>query len=212
MSLWSRLFKQSAADKAMKEGIRLIWRIVEDEAYQNDMLPPDFSDPIKKGIAVDSLPNATGPFGREPTNPIPVNGAIGELAYLSRLESLEGCNLLFHRLGAINTVDVFEVVTIDGRHWDILYLHCYHPSKTKLAPAGFRIGAPRHFSGFNTSCPQFPYDFDENKTATPDMLRLAYAPRETIRNALRQSSFDRPVSHERKVAAVKGLLTSFMPA
>jgi hypothetical protein len=109
------------------------------------MLPPEFSDPIKKGIDVDSLPNATGPFGREPTNPIPVNGAIGELAYLSSLESLEGCSLLFHRLGAINTVDAFEVVTTDGRHWEILYLHCYHPSKSKLAPAGFRMGA-RHGS------------------------------------------------------------------
>lgn len=212
MSFWSRLFKQSVADKAMKEGARLIWRIVEDEAFQNDMLPPEFSDPIKKGIAVDALPNATGPFGREPTNPIPVNGAIGELAYLSSLESLEGCNLLFHRLGAINTVDVFEVVTTDSRHWEVLYFHCYHPSKSKLAPAGFRIGPPRQFSGFHTFCPQFPYDFDENKSAAPDMLRLAYVPRETIRNALRQASFDRPVSHERKVAAVKTLLTSFVPA
>jgi hypothetical protein len=154
MGFLSRMFVGHPHKKAS----RLIWQIIEDEAYQNNMLPAEMSDPIKRGLAVDKLPTAVGPFGQVETNPIPVNGAIGELAYLSRLESLNKSHLLFHR------------------HWDLLFLDPYHLTKSKLAPEGFRLGEARQFSGFHVYCAKFPYDFDDCKTSTPDMLRLAYVP------------------------------------
>jgi hypothetical protein len=172
MGFLSRMFVGHPHKKAS----RLIWQIIEDEAYQNNMLPAEMSDPIKRGLAVDKLPTAVGPFGQVETNPIPVNGAIGELAYLSRLESLNKSHLLFHRLGSVNFIDVYETVSINGRHWDLLFLDPYHLTKSKLAPEGFRLGEARQFSGFHVYCAKFPYDFDDCKTSTPDMLRLAYVP------------------------------------
>src|SRR3546814_10801196 len=65
-------------------------------------------------VRSSDLPNGSGPFGFTETNPIPVNGPIGQLAYLSRLETQSGQRILFHRLGAIDKVDVFEAVTFDG--------------------------------------------------------------------------------------------------
>src|SRR3546814_6579765 len=65
-------------------------------------------------VCSSDLPNGSGPFGFTETNPIPVNGPIGQLAYLSRLETQSGQRILFHRLAAIDKVDVFEAVTFDG--------------------------------------------------------------------------------------------------
>src|SRR3546814_6331822 len=69
---------------------------------------------LESAPAYDKDPNGSGPFGFTETNPIPVNGPIGQLAYLSRLETQSGQRILFHRLGAIDKVDVFEAVTFDG--------------------------------------------------------------------------------------------------
>jgi hypothetical protein len=210
LSLLSSIFPKSPKQKALDEASKLIWRIIDDELYQNNMLPDEMSVAIKGGLSVDEIPNSIGPFGRVPTNPIPVNGAIGELAYLSRLHAVDNSNLIFHRLGAIASVDVYETVSLNGRHWDILFLDPYHPRKSKRAPEGFQIGRARQFSGFHVRCSAFPYDFDECKSATPDMLRLAYVTRDSIRQALKAHSFDRPASHARHVSGIETNLTSFM--
>src|SRR3546814_13912845 len=80
-------------------------------------------------VRSSDLPNGSGPFGFTETNPIPVNGPIGQLAYLSRLETQSGQRILFHRLGAIDKVDVFEAVTFDGSGWFIFFVDLYHPRR-----------------------------------------------------------------------------------
>ncbi len=110
MGFLSNLFGKPK-DDPLKNAMQAIYRMIDDEEHQNGMLPDPIAQAIKSGIACDVLPGATGKFGLEPGNPIPVNGAIGELAYLSRLETSQGERLLFHRIGAVDTVDVFEAVT-----------------------------------------------------------------------------------------------------
>ncbi|MCY4364582.1 MAG: hypothetical protein OXE42_20765, partial [Gammaproteobacteria bacterium] len=73
------------------------------------------------------------------TNPIPVNGSIGQLAYLSKLETERGERILFHRIGAVDTIDVFEAVTFSGSEWFILFVDLYHPRRSRLTPDGFRF-------------------------------------------------------------------------
>ena len=68
-----------------------------------------------------------------------MNGPVGELLYLSRLETAGGVAIAFHRLGAIDEIDVFEIASEDGRHWDVLYLSLYFPRKSKHVPSGYRI-------------------------------------------------------------------------
>ncbi len=85
--------------------------------------------------------------------------------------------ILFHRIGAVNTVDVFEAVTYSGSGWFVFFLDMYHPRRSRQAPEGFVIAKePRQFSGFHNYCKNFPYDFVEAKQESPDMLRLAYIP------------------------------------
>jgi hypothetical protein len=116
-----------------------VHRFLDDEAAQNNALPEDFRRTLAESPSCDRIPNCFGEFGRTPTNPIPVNGPVGELIYLSRLEMSDGVAFAFHRLGALDGVDVFEVVSEDGRHWDVLYLSLYFPRKSKHAPSGYRI-------------------------------------------------------------------------
>jgi hypothetical protein len=87
----------------------------------------------------EQVPNSFGEFGRTTTNPVPVNGPIGELIYLSRLEAIDGSPIAFHRLGAFGDVDIFELVLQGGRGWDLLYLSMYYSRKSSAAPRGYRM-------------------------------------------------------------------------
>ena len=112
--------------------------LISDEA-QNAKLPESQRRLIEAGAAVDELPGAKGKFGRCLTNPIPVNGAVGEIVYLSRLLTPSGAGLFGHRLGHIDRVDVYETVGTDGRNWDIIFFDYYHPRKSRKAPTGYEL-------------------------------------------------------------------------
>jgi len=114
-------------------------RFLDDEAGQNNALPENFRHVLAESPSCDRIPNAFGEFGRTLTNPIPVNGPVGELVYLSRLETSDGSAIAFHRLGAFDKVDAFEAVSEDGRHWDVLYLSLYFARKSKQVPTGYRM-------------------------------------------------------------------------
>jgi hypothetical protein len=45
---------------------------------------------LESARAYDKDLNGTGPFGFNETNPIPVTGTIGQLTYLSRVETQSG--------------------------------------------------------------------------------------------------------------------------
>lgn len=113
-------------------------RLLEDETAQNNALPENFRQALLKNRPSDKVANGFGEFGRTLTNPVPVNGPVGELLYLSQLETVDGVAIAFHRLGAHDDVDIFEVLTEDGRDWDLIYLTLYYPRKSKAMPAGYR--------------------------------------------------------------------------
>jgi len=106
--------------------------------------PQEFAKMISNGIDCDSLPGATGPFGSL-SNPIPVNGALGEIKYLGKLRSISGYALFFHRIGSTSSpvceqsVDVYETVCMDGSKWSTLHFDMYHPRRSNLAPDGYTL-------------------------------------------------------------------------
>jgi hypothetical protein len=159
--------------------------------------------------AYDRDPKGTGPFGLVETNPIPANGPIGQLAYLSKLETTTGQRVLFHRLGSLGTIDAFEVVSFDGREWFILFLDMYHPRKSRLAPDRLRFTKElAQFSGFTTYCESFPYDFIEKKGAQPPSpVRLAYISIAKISAQLEARVFSRPLAHKAKLDLVRSRLS-----
>ena len=92
----------------------------------------------------DELAGAYGPFGTSPTNPIPVNGILGESVYINRLRSPSGVGFLYHRLGSMSSpvyshpVDHFELVAVDASMWIDLYFAIYHPRRSLRVPEGLR--------------------------------------------------------------------------
>lgn len=134
-----------------------IERFLTDDEAQNAVLPEAMRKVIEAAPAVDELPGAKGEFGRCITNPVPVNGAVGEIAYLSRLVTPSGAGLFGHRLGHIDTVDVYETVSSDGETWDVFYLSFYHPRKSRKTPTGHRLATGRERPPFIT-CTNFRVD------------------------------------------------------
>ena len=134
--------------------------LIDDEA-QNASLPESMRRALEASPAVDELPGAKGEFGRCLTNPIPVNGPIGEIAYLSRLATPSGAALFGHRLCHIGKLDVYENVSTDGNTWDVFYLSFYHPRKSHKTPTGYllpQIGErPAFITCTNLRVHDFPY-------------------------------------------------------
>ena len=210
MGFLSNLFGSNKEDKALREALAHIHRILDDEAFQLELVHPAMKDMLEAAPAYDKDPNGSGPFGFTETNPIPVNGPIGQLAYLSKLETQSGQRILFHRLGAIGTVDVFEAVTFNGLEWFILFVDLYHPRRSRLAPDGFRFTKEvAQFSGFHKFCDNFPYDFAEKKGSERESgLSMAYIAISKVSDQLQKRAFNRPLAHKAKLDLVKSRLSS----
>lgn len=124
---------------------------VDDEPYEKqeeEFLRNPF---IAKSIlpAVEMLEGATGPFGSS-TNPIPVNGPTGETMYMNRLRSASGHTFVYHRTGNAESnlipypIDRYELVSIDGSEWRVLYFSAYHPRRSQMVPPGLhRVPWPK---------------------------------------------------------------------
>lgn len=210
MKFLSSIFGGKKDDRALHDAFAKIRRIIEDEQFQLEMVPPAVRTLLELRPAYDKAPDGTGPFGFTETNPIPVNGPIGQLAYLSKLETLTGQRVLFHRIGAIDYVDVFEAVSFDGSQWFILFVDLYHPRRSRLLPEGFKFTTEvAQFSGFHKFCENFPYDFPEMKATQQESgLSLAYIPISKVSESIRNRAFNRPLAHKAKLELVNSRLSS----
>lgn len=117
----------------------------QDESKEEQLVELSKEHPVlakmaSAGVDCDVLPYVKGDFGFFPSNPIPVNGTMGEIKYLARLRCADNSGIIFHRLETIDmkdidgSVDIFETVCIDGKHWSILCLNMYHPRRSLIAP------------------------------------------------------------------------------
>ena len=142
MGFFSNLFKKKDRTPALPDTVRQaldrMVSILNDDDKQNALMPVHLQSILLQGAAIDEINGGEGPFGKNPCNPIPVNGPLGEITYLSRLlTKSEGQPLFFHRLGSRQNIDVYEVVSWDGSVWDILYFDYYHKGKTRKAPEDY---------------------------------------------------------------------------
>jgi hypothetical protein len=201
MSLLSKLFgkgdgsaKGTQPDPEVRKIFEKIEHLLQDEAAQLELVDPKLREDLTRAPYYDKSPNGSGPFGLCKTNPIPTNGPIGELAYLSKLVTNGGERLLFHRLGAVDNIDIFEAVTFSGGQWFIFFLDMYHPKKSRIAPDGFRLSQKAcQFSGFHHLCADFPYDFIEMKRR--EGLGPAYMPTGDILHGIKSRAYERPANH-----------------
>jgi hypothetical protein len=172
MGFWTRLTKptQTRAEKLLA----LISSSVDDEEYQNRVLQPHVLPMLEQGLACDQVPTGHGAFGSF-TNPVPVNGPIGELAYLSKLRDAKGQRLFFQRIRSSDGLDQFDLFAADMNDTHELWLDMYHPRRSRLAPPGFSlVSGPSHFSGFTDNTAEWPLDTALRIEALPDHMRLLY--------------------------------------
>jgi len=218
MGFFSSMFGGKKESDELKGAFEAINRILSDEKYQIELLPDLVKDMILKGESYDRNPLGSGPFGFSETNAIPVNGPLGELAYLSRLETLSGQRILFHRLGSMNykdklgetkTVDAYEAVTFDGKEWFIFYLDFYHPTRSREYPQGFKeTSQVPQFTGFNKSSKNFPYEFSEMKANEQTSgLSFAYIALSKVMPQINEKIFTRPDGHVLRLSEAKKKLS-----
>jgi hypothetical protein len=168
-------------------------------------MPQEIRHLLESGGSFDELPQAYGEFGRTITNPIPVNGPIGEIMYLSSLATTDGRFLLGHRVGSKGKVDIFETVTSDGVSWDILYLSLYHPKKSKLTPAGLTFSNSTHprIHATNVYEQEFPVSIANAVSAwTKGFLGFSLVPAE-VRRAVMTVHFTRPAAHAARLSVLR---------
>jgi hypothetical protein len=143
-------------------------RLLYSDSEQNKLVPAQVRSSIVGGINCDVLPGARGEFGLNPSNPIPTNGPIGEVLYLSRLRTQTGNPVMFHRVrseeGPLGVVDVYEVLSTDRTVRQNLFLSMYHPRKSKHTPKAYKYAARFDNSNFtygvNHIVPRFPEKLD----------------------------------------------------
>ena len=190
-------------------------RLMEDEEFQDSMYPLSIKNQIIGGQDLDELPDGVGDFGRSDENPIPVNGPIGELVYLSSLTTQDGRRLLYHRLGSVDDIDIYETVSIDGRRWDILFLSMYHPRKSRTAPSGYSIANVRErpfLYGTNRRVGSFPYGLQEAiRNTTVEMFGIPMRPPQ-VRQAEESVKFQRPHEQEDRVRSLTGKSSGMLQA
>ncbi len=197
------------------------------EQQKEDILifSQDLIDVYLKGQDCDEVADSYGEFGKVPNNPIPVNGPIGSIKYLSRLRTKdESSKLIFHRLGSINVInlnnpiDVYEVVSTDAKNWDILYIDMYHPRRSKKIPDGYIFSVYHEFYsrmpfgfGYNKLDGRFPFNI--GKFIDSNFIIDQFMSRERLvmhynKIIEEKEKFLRPESHKVKVRSVLNLLNN----
>lgn len=194
MSFFNRFKKKKVSRPPLPPGIdrnklaAMVEMFLNDENMQNSFYrdtagPELFPHCVKKGPTPDELPEAEGEFGRSPNNPILCNGPIGEAVYLSKLVLAETKEkVFFHRLGSFSgkgdcIVDGFELISMSGNFYDMLYLNMYYPGKSKKTPKGYNmLKKISELRGSTSTCSNFPKNlYEEVDRVFMNMIPLPVA-------------------------------------
>jgi hypothetical protein len=184
-------------------------RFLGSEVDQNNTIPEHARSQITNGLNCDEFPNARGEFGRTPLNPIPTNGPLGEVIYLSKLRTharrswwhfgkVNGSPLMFHRVGTqrgiAGDVDAYEVLSLDGKVHETLFLSMYHPRKSKKAPSGYfmvtNFDSNNIIYGVNFTVENFPEKLDAHiRNWSKELFKIPF-PVDRVRETINGSRFD----------------------
>lgn len=188
---------------------------LEDQRKDAAMYPRFLRDRILGGVDCDKVPSATGDFGTSATNPIPVNGVRGELKYLSRLCTGYEMRFIFQRLGSFpqkgfaQNIDAYEIVSWDGKVWDVLFFDMYHPRRSTLAPNGYKFAEYDELisksilgAGTHNIIDNFPIGVLETLKTNYGSLGEKVA--DKLEPILRAVKFEPPDIHRKKLALTLG--------
>ena len=188
-----------------------IHRFVTDENVQNEMMSESLKQQLSEGIRCDEIPGSTGDFGHTFSNPIPVNGPVGEAVYLKELITNHGQPIMFQRLGSLGNIDVYETVSFDGQKWDILFFDFYHPRKSRKIPKGYKHSyEAKLFYGTNVRVRCFPDDLcPAIADFTKRILGMSMMPRQ-VRLAIEKGISEMPEIHKINLQKLETIGLSYL--
>lgn len=97
------------------------------------------------GVDADELPNGYGRFGFDVSNPIPCKTALGSMAYLERLHTMDGKKVIADRVGSFHSdvvespIDGYRLTAPDGGDLGMIYISPYQARISRKAPDGFKL-------------------------------------------------------------------------
>jgi hypothetical protein len=205
--MFGRLFRKKESGKLpgeVRTVVDKIMRFVVDEEFQNNSLPVEMRNSLYAGASIDiHSGQEVREFGRLPSNPIPVNGPIGEILYLSALRSKTNIPQMFHRLGTIGSIDVFETVAFDASSWEMLFFDFYHPRKSRIAPLNYHLDEPSMLlTGTNCRVDNFPLEIAEAAKKCANRILGMPTIHLDLKQPLLVENFVRPNRHLEKVIAL----------
>ena len=180
----------------MEAAFKKIEQLLTNDDFQIRALGPQLYSEFSSMSGIDQHRNAEGEFGKSFKNPIPTNGPIGSISYLSNLSVEKGHRITFHRVNTIQKIDAYEYVSLSGSEWGFLFLDMYHSRKSRKIPDGFiKQDGPHQFIGFNHFWDDFPFGFAEQKSKVPSDLRLLYSSIDSISREMSGRNYVRPEVH-----------------
>ena len=202
MGIFSNIFgsNKKTVSPETEKIFKKIYKCLTDEEFQNTLMPDALQQIVNKNSAVDELPDASGEFGKCLENPIPVNGPIGEVIYLSNIVTDAGERIFAHRLSSKDGIDIFETVSFDGTSWDILFFYFYYPRKSKKIPNGYKPGNdPSQIYATNQKSNDFPKNMvNEIRQTFNDFFGISLI-HPDVRLSLEKYTYVRPENHLRKL-------------
>lgn len=173
---------QRASEAKLHQDVERVNQLLEDPEYQLSLMPQSVIDQARRNGHAPAGSSADQRFGLVPSSPVPVNGTLGAMAWLSRLQTRQGDALVFHRLGVLRGLEVYETLSLRYRDWSLFFLDPRYLSSSKQSPAGYSLleaGLP--FQGVGSLMHNFPLDFSEIVSGYSEALRLAtVAPNKVI--------------------------------
>jgi len=102
-----------------------------------------------QGTDADVIPEGTGEFGLEATNPIPTSTNFGSISYLGKLRTLDGVKVEYERRGSFQAANIPSMIdgykiTANGKDVATIFLCPYNKKNSEIAPRGFKL-APLPF-------------------------------------------------------------------
>jgi len=165
-----------------------------DEEIQNGNL----DDSLQSILKQNECNRACSPgYGFSPSDPIRVNGPLGEQLYIAMLRGLDGQAVIGHRLGSLKQLDIFEVATSDFTQWAVLVFDMYYLSKDTAAPAGFIIDPSgiRTLTATNRFMAYFPSNFySELIDAVSEQIGFPLV--NTLLSEIQSDGIARPEAHQ----------------
>ena len=97
-----------------------------------------------QGTDADVIPEGTGEFGLEVTNPIPTSTNYGSISYLGKLRTLGGVKVEYERQGSYQAANIPSMIdrykiTANGKDVATIFLCPYNKKNSEIAPRGFKL-------------------------------------------------------------------------